>query len=433
MSRLLLALSLPFALGACTRPTVDPVGRPCDDHTACGPGTTCDPRSSTCAPSAAFDATVHDRSTERRAVDLRHADVLGCPAGCRIGGTCFADQARNPAQSCQQCVVRISTAAWSPAPGCVTTIAGDGTSGSRNGPALSASFDGPRGLALASGKLYVADRENNVIRLVDGGQVVTLAGMGMPGLVNAPALGARFSMPNDVVVDGSGNVYVADRGNSVIRLIAGGQVSTFAGGAPGMTNGALAAARFDHANGLAMDSSGKIYVADVNNHAIRVISGGQVTTLAGTGTAGFLDGPASSAQFDAPNDVAVDGSGAVYVADYGNHRIRKIAGGQVSTVAGSGTTPGFADGPALSARFANPVGVAVGASGTIYVGDTFNYRVRVIAGGSVATLAGTGTAGYKDGPVAQAQFAEPGRLLVDSAGYVYVSDPANQRIRVIQP
>jgi sugar lactone lactonase YvrE len=333
-------------------------------------------------------------------------------------------------------VVSASTSAWFLGPGCVTTIAGSGASGAANGPALSASFNNPRGLVLGSaGKIYVADWSNNRIRLIDGGQVSTFAGTGVAGLLNGTASTAQFDLPNDVLIGPvTGNLYVADNGNNVVRTIASGVVSTLAGASTaGFVNGLPSSARFNGPNGLAADGAGRIYISDSGNHAVRMYYAGAVSTVAGTGAAGLVDGAAASAQLNSPFDVAVDSAGAVVVADRGNHRIRKIAGGQVSTVAGSGTVGGFQNGAAASARFNNPVGVAVAASGTIYVGDEVNHRIRAITAGNVTTLAGTGVAGFKDGPVAQAQFDMPGRLAVDSVGLIYVCDPGNQRIRLIRP
>lgn len=145
-----------------------------------------------------------------------------------------------------------------------------------------------------------------------------------------------------------------------------------------------------------MGPDGTVYVADTVNHRIRKIQGDQVSKLAGTGAEGFVDGVAAKAQFNYPYDVAVGPDGAVYVADAHNHCIRKIQGGHVSTLAGTGAE-GFVDGAAAEAQFNNPYGVAVGPDGTVYVADQRNHAIRKIQGDQVSTLAGTGTKGFVDG------------------------------------
>ena len=214
----------------------------------------------------------------------------------------------------------------------------------------------------------------------------------------------------------------------------GGVVTTLAGsGTSGFADGTGSAAQFWNPNGVAVDSSGTVYVADSNNQRIRKItSAGVVTTLAGSSTAGSADGTGSAAQFYYPQGVAVDSSGIVYVAGYSN-RIRKItSAGIVTTLAGSGTQ-GFADGTGSAAQFNTPFSVAVDSSGTVYVGDSYNHRIRKItSAGVVTTLAGSSTAGFADGTGSAAQFYNPFGVAVDSSGTIYVGDLSNQRIRKIQ-
>ena len=319
----------------------------------------------------------------------------------------------------------------------VATLAGTGTAGSTNGPAASASFNLPFGVAVdGSGNLYVADYGNNRIRRITAAGVVsTLAGSGVTGSTDGPGASASFNGPTSVAVDASGTVYVADYFNHKVRRItAAGVVSTLAGtGSAGTADGTGASAAFNQPNGVAVDAGGAVYVADRGNHKIRrITAAGVVSTLAGTGSAGSTDGPAASASFNLPNAVAIDASGTVYVCDKGNQKIRRItAAGVVSTLAGTGTV-GNTDGTGTSAAFNNPGGVAVDVSGTVYVADFGNHKIRQItAAGVVSTLAGTGNAGSTDGPAASASFNRPNGVAVDGSGMVYVADQSNHKIRKI--
>lgn len=334
----------------------------------------------------------------------------------------------------------------------VSTLAGYGPEGFVDGAGSQAQFFYPFGVAAdANGHVYVADADNHSIRKVSPqGEVSTLTGVGYPG--DADGLGfqpdakasypagsqAQFSGPRGVAVDGAGNVYVADSGNHRIRkVMPDGTVSTLAGSTEGYADGVGAQARFAYPVGVAVDNVGNVYVADHWNHRIRKITpDGTVTTLAGSDD-GYAEGTGTAARFTYPSGVAVDNVGQVYVADQGNHRIRKISpAGVVSTVAGS--IWGYADGVGDQAQFAYPTGVALDDTGNVYVtdlgylGDQWtHHRIRrVNPGGVVSTLAGA-TEGYADGVGTQAQFHGPFGIAVDGVGNVLVADTNNHRIRKV--
>jgi hypothetical protein len=319
----------------------------------------------------------------------------------------------------------------------VSTLAGTGTAGALDGPSASATLNLPRGVAVdGAGNVYVAEPYNNKIRKITAaGAVTTLAGTGTAGALDGPGTSATFRGPSSVAVDAAGNVYVGDYSNQKIRKItAAGFVTTLAGtGVRGADDGPTTSATFSSPYGVAVDAAGTVYVADANNQKIRKITAaGVVTTLAGTGTAGALDGPGTSATFNGPIGVAVDAAGTVYVTDANNQKIRKItAAGAVTTLAGTGTASAL-DGPTTSATFNNPFGVAVDGNGNVYVGDYSNNKIRKItAAGAVTTLAGTGTASALDGPTTSATFSGPFGVAVDGNGTVYVADQDNNKIRKI--
>ena len=330
--------------------------------------------------------------------------------------------------------------------GVVSTLAGSaGSSGNANGTGAAARFSRPYDVAvdLKSGAVYVADLGNQLIRkITSAGVVTTLAGRAVSsGSANGTGGVARFNFPSGTAVDGSGNVYVSDYANQLVRKIARtGAVTTLAGvaGVTGTNNGTGTAARFKGPAGVAVDGSGNVYVADYQNHGIRRITPARVvTTLAGRlGTGGTNNGAGTAARLNNPIGVAVDASGSVYVADSGNHAIRKITpAGVVTTLAGLAGTSGTSDGVGTAARFNYPQGVAVDGSNYVYVADAGNGCVRKVApDGTVTTLAGlAGNAGSDDGTNSTARFNGPLGIAVDSAGNLYVGDTGNQGIRKVTP
>ena len=316
----------------------------------------------------------------------------------------------------------------------VTTLAGDSVSkGSTDGLGPAARFARPMGLVVAgSGVVYVVDEESLTIRRVTPlGEVTTLAGaVGSKGSADGTGPAARFYHPVGVAVVADGTLYVTDADNQTIRKITPtGVVTTLAGtaGRKGSTDGVGAAARFNLPHGIAMDANGVVYVADTFNHTIRKITpAGSVTTLAGTaGRKGSTDGLGTTALFNSPAGVAVDAQGTVYVADNGNHTIRKIAPtGSVTTLAGAAGHRGGTDGPGPTARFRYPTGVAVDASGTVYVTDHMNATIRRITPvGEVTTMAGTALGfGHTDGIGQAARFKSISGIAADAQGTLYVTD-----------
>lgn len=295
----------------------------------------------------------------------------------------------------------------------------------------------------ASGSVYVVERYNNLVRkITPDGVVSTLAGGGggtASGYEDGTGTTAKFNNPFDLAVDSAGNVYVADAQNNMIRKItSNGVVTTFAGGGAGLNAGYLDAtgtnAKFAFPDGIALDAQHNLYVSDNSNQRIRKISAaGVVTTLAGNGATAFADGTGTAATFHYPGGLAVDSQGYVYVADSWNPRIRKISpSGVVVTVAGSGNN-GFANGTGNSASFSFPYCVRVDALGNLFVADTGNHRIRKIStGGVVTTLGGNGSTVFANGIGTSATYSSPGGVAVDSLGHVYVADSGFNQVRLIQ-
>lgn|GEM_PF-2992602 len=285
---------------------------------------------------------------------------------------------------------------YNPSTNLVTPIAGSGTSGFVNGVAsvapTNATFNSPFGITVdAKGNLYITDSGNSVIREMSPSTATppvwtatTFSGSGVQGTFDGVATVAQFNLPTSVAAEPSGKyLYVADSVNNTIRKItlSGGAVVTLAGsGVAGSADGTGIAATFNKPSGIAVDPQGNIYVADKLNSSIRKITPtGVVTTLAGNGTVGSLDGQGKAASFNHPTTLVVDPSFNVFVADTGNNAIRMISQtGNVSTIAGN-LTAGYYNAIGTAASFNQPSGLALDASGNLYVADTNNGAIRLIA------------------------------------------------------
>jgi sugar lactone lactonase YvrE len=331
-------------------------------------------------------------------------------------------------------VVKFSTSAdLSAISGSVTTFAGSQTAGFSDGSGGGALFNGPGSVATdAQGNVYVSDSFNNRIRkITPSGVVTTIAGNGMPGYVDGNAADAEFYGPQGLAIDAQGNIFVADLGNNVIREIsAAGVVSTFSGnGTAGCVNGTAANTELNGPYGMAFDKSGNLYVADSNNNMIRKIgSDGTSNTLAGVTVAGYINAVTNLstgvyAFFRRPTGVVVDPStGNIYVADGGNNAIRQVTpAGVVTTIAG---------GPVQAALVGAASNLAIDKNSTIYISDQSGRIIELTSGRNLYVLAGAANVnGYADGSGVSAQFNVPLGIAVDAQGNIYIADFNNNMIR----
>ena len=283
---------------------------------------------------------------------------------------------------------------------------------------------GPEGVAVdANGTLYIANTSQyNALKVTANGTTTQVAGMGDSGQSTAgPALDSLFGQLQGVAADSNGNFYLTEMSaGQIVKVTSGGTLSFIGSG-------------FSSPRGIIFDSSGNLYIADTGNHKVKKMTpGGTITTIAGTGTAGApTEGTATSSALRSPSGVAVDSSGNVYIADSGNHRIEKVTPeGVLSIIAGTGTSGAPTAGAATSSNLNYPRGVAVDASGNVFIADTLNNRIeKVTPGGILSIIAGTGTSGAPTvGDGASSKLWNPSGIAVDSNGIVYVADTGNSKI-----
>ncbi|MCA9732035.1 Ig-like domain-containing protein [candidate division KSB1 bacterium] len=330
----------------------------------------------------------------------------------------------------------------------IETIAGTGKNGysGDDGAATGAQLNNPTAAAMdASGVLYIVDHYNHRIRKVEAnGKITTVAGNGAAGYSgdDGPAKNAKLSFPQSVAVNAVGEIYIADTNNHRIRKVdANGKITTVAGnGTAGYSgdDGPAKNARLNLPIDVTLDASGAVYIVDYANHRLRKVdANGKITTVAGTGIAGYSgdNGPAKNARLSSPEAVSVDGAGTIYIADSRNNRIRKVENGIITTVAGTSSGGYSGDGgPAVSAQLNNPKGVTVDVAGAIYISDNLNNCIRKVDNGIITTVAGTGQSGYSGdgGAATSAQLASPDGVFVNGSGSIYICDRGNHRVRMVE-
>ena len=324
----------------------------------------------------------------------------------------------------------------------VTTLAGQAlVSGAANGTGTNASFSDPAAIvADVKGNVFVADSRNHAIRkITTNGVVTTFAGkLGVAGTANGIGTTAQFNSPSGLAFDKSGNLFVSDTANHTIRKITpAGVVITFAGvaGSGGFLDGAAGGALFCSPLGIAVWTNGNVFVADSGNHCIRKISGGVVSTFAGSPQVwGSANGTGTNAQFNGPCGLKFDSNGILFVSDANNNTIRKITpDGAVATFAGAAGEDGLTDGDRAAARFRCPAELAFDQKGNLFIADSFNHTIREIStAGAVSTVSGVaGMTGATDGTNGVPRFYNPYGLVVAADGSLVVADAYNELVRVV--
>jgi gliding motility-associated-like protein len=320
----------------------------------------------------------------------------------------------------------------------INTLAGTGSMGQQDGPALSASFNRILfAIPDSKGNIFISDYDNHCIRKLDtNGMVTTFVGLkGTSGFADGTGTQARFYRPFYMVIDSNDVIYLCDAKNHAIRKITPtGVVSTLAGnGTVGFIDGVGNSARLNHPYGICFDQNQNLVFTDRFNHAVRRLdlNNNQVTTLSSTSGSGFQNGILSSSRFDAPHGIVHDGNGNFYVADRDNNRARKISSANmVTTLAGNGNA-GFQDGPLLSSTFSIMSGIAIDAYGNIYIGDYGNHAIRMITTTQVTTIAGNGLSGFQNGNPLTNCLTNPHGIWVsqDSCPRILIGDHFNHSLR----
>ena len=387
---------------------------------------TCDPKTVLCAhPKKDCDDANPCTSDgcAKASGSCTHAQLTG---PCDDGSACTkGDQC-----SAGQCVADPS--------GTVTTVAGSGQPGGIDGPGDKASFVEPGGIAVdGAGFAFVTEFAGHRVRRIGPDGAVTLwAGSGTPGHADGLGTQAKFNQPRGIALDKGGGLFVAEwQGQRVRKIDAVGQVTSVAGdGVPGFADGPAGKARFQNPTGVAVDAAGTVYIADFGNQRIRKLQAGVVSTVAGSGLKGWKDGPAAQAVLDGPMGLAMDPGGTLWFSESTGHRVRRLGPeGQVVTVAGSSF--GYVDGPGPKAKLSAPHGIAwssVG-GGSLILTDRDNHRVRLVRkDGVVSTLGGEYT-GWVDGNAKSAAFVGPQAIAIEAGGSLLVADTGNHRVRRLTP
>lgn len=338
-------------------------------------------------------------------------------------------------------------------PGIINTVAGDGELNYRNddGPAISSPIFLPYGVtADPKGNLYISDTNNSRIRRVDAqtGMITTIAGIGTPGYSGdgGRATAASISQPSGLCMDGAGNLYFADSGNSLVRRIdaISGIITTVAGTPLGQgysgDGGAATAATLASPRGVAFDAAGDLFIADTSNNVVREVNAdsGNIQTVVGNGVRGYNGDsiPATSAALNSPWTVAIGADNSIYIADLANNRVRKVTAGTITTVAGTGGRGFNGDGgPAAAAVLNDPTSVVLDPAGNLYIADSENNRIRKInaATSVIQTIVGADSEQFTGdgGPASLATIYAPYALFIDQSGSLYLSDTLHNRIRGI--